>query len=361
MGRSTCAVLVLACLSAACGHVGFAEQSPVPGPGSNGNAVPQACFTAPAPQATFPDLDVDIAVAAKPDGVAVIWAPRAVGDLWGLTLDQQWQIATSPQIVKPGSWSGTGAVYMNGALVISEVENTNSVKLDVASDDLTTIELSEFGCPDATTIAKQALVSAGSDSVSATGWTTGLTVTGYDTTWAESNEMTVPSATPAAVTATTGIATPDAYVAWSMPGGCVVQDIENASTMGASASYPTGCDSPALVATPTGLALAFEDSAGVELSVGAFGSVGPSDVTSTLAAGASSPRLAFDGTRLWFAYLDATGHAVVGQLSDGADPLATQTVATPAAAAFELVAIDNDVWLFTADSGGMTATMFCLP
>jgi len=361
VGRSILVLTIGTSLVTACGHLAFDDRSPLPEAGSNSQATPQACFTAAVPQATFPDLDVDLAVAATPDGVAVIWAPRSVGDLWGLTLDHQWQVATSPQLVKSGSWTGTGAAYLDNALAIAEVEDGGNVKTDVVSNDLSTIVLSEFGCPSATTVAKQAVVHAGSDTVVTTGWDNGMTVTGYDASWCETNATTVSSAAPTAVTATSGLGTSDAYVAWSLPGGCFVQDVQNAATMGMTASYTTSCDAPQLAATPTGLALAFQDSAGVELSVGPFGAVGPSNVTSTLAAGASSPRLAYDGTRLWFSYLDATGHAVVGQLSDGLDPLSTQVTSTPAASAFALATIDGNVWLFTADTTGMTATMFCLP
>ena len=357
VGCSVHALIVATGLSAACGHVGFDDQSPLPPAGSNSQAAPQACFTAAFPAVAFPDPGVDLAVAATPDGVAVIWAPLAIGDLTGLTLDTQWTLATGPFVVKAGSYSGTGAAYLDNALELAELEAGGNVKFDVASNDLTTLVVDEFGCPSGTTVSKQALLHAGADSVAATGWDNGMTVTGYDSGWNETDEMTVTTAAPVAVTATDGMGTADAYVAWTDGAACDIQDVANASTMGSLQAYTSECTAPRIAAVPAGLAIAFQDSTSVELSVEPFGTIVPMP----LASGASSPRLAYDGTRLWFAYLDASGHAVIGQLSNATTPLATQTSFTPAASAFELVAIGSDVWLFTADAVGMTATMFCLP
>ena len=348
--------LLVACMAAGCGRLGFDDHTVVlPDPGSNDQAIPEACVIEHFPEIAIADPDVDLSIAPNPDGVVVVWAPLAGGDLSGAALGADWTLVANPGVIKTGPFFGTAATWIDDTAIIAELEQGEDIKID--TDDAMLSSDYETTCPSGTAVSKTPMMTAGSDMFALTGWTVGMMVTPFDTSWnAGSTALTVPTDSPSAIASTTQGS--DVVVAWSTPSGCFSEQLVD-SADGTGAQSATPCDAPRLATTPSAIALAYQDASGIELSQGAFGAFGPDSAT-WLVVG-SSPRIAFDGTRLWIAYLDANGQLAVGHITSSGALKATGLDVTPSAHAYELAIIDGAAWTISADATGITATMLCLP
>jgi hypothetical protein len=102
----------------------------------------------------------------------------------------------------------------------------------------------------------------------------------------------------------------------------------------------------------------YEGSDGVRMASFTSDSV---DASSTLvAAGATSPRIAFDGTSYWIAYLDQAGAITVGYVDATGAFQATTTDLTAAHDAFELTIVNGNVWVVSAGQTGVAAREICV-
>jgi hypothetical protein len=211
---------------------------------------------------------------------------------------------------------------------------------------------------DAGFIAKDTMLLANGDRITPTSCSAGLTVNPYDPTW-------TPTASQLAVNTTlsTGLAsTPfgtDAMVVWSTADSCYLERVIHLG-QGTGGMQSWACPFPRIAANApasTGT-LAYEGTDGVRLASFSADAV---DAASTLVApGATSPRIAFDGTTYWLAYLDQSGAIAVGYLDSSGALQVTTTDVTAAHDAFELTVANGQVWVVAAGVGGIESRQICL-
>jgi len=306
-----------------------------------------------------PDRDLDLSIATMPSSTAVSWVAHANGALYGAMLASDWSMITAPSgtMIRTGGWVDGSVQYIDGQLVAGEAETgRGAVKYDTM--DGTFANASEFGCPTASYLPKPPMLHAGGDLIAPTVSDTGLSVwqiTGWNITTAATT--TAPSAAATGITATE--IGNRAFIVWPTANGCNTMTLQNATT-GTSQASAASCDAPRVAAGGTSVALVYETGAGVAIVRDDPMAIDPANGT-MLAAGGTSPRIAFDGIRYWTSYLDASGAVVVGYQDTNGVLRSTQLATTPRHDAYELAIVDYEPWIVALDASGLVATRLCTP
>jgi hypothetical protein len=356
-------------VGAGCGRLGFngtalgdpvvpdgpivPDGGPGDGDAGSGRLVPQVCGV----QAYSP-LQLrhvtDLSIAPMPGGAAV-FAVSGNGDLVGFLVNSDAGLSSSLATVRSGPFLASGAAYIDDTLIAMVVTSTPDAYIDIVNPDLSPnkriASISSY-----THASKQAVLHAGSDRVAPLSCEV-IAVSPFDASW---TQMTSPLNVE--TSETTGMATVQlgagALVAVSTASDCHVELITDPATSNGS-SQPFRCPSPRIANDGSAVSrLMFEGDDGVRAV-----SVDGRQLATTshlIAAGATSPRILFDGQRYWTSYLDRTGAIAVG-IDDGASLVTTQVPGvSPAHDAYELALIDGVPWVVAVDGSGASAHKLCL-
>jgi hypothetical protein len=305
-------------------------------------------------------LDSDVSVASTPTGAAVFVVPTSGGNLRGFTVDVDGNLTSGATIktVRPsaGAFTASAAAYVDDTLIAVVISSSRAL-VHIIPADLSTY--TEIGNVDGERVGKHALLHATIDRITPTACGAGLTVNPFDNSWnAQTSQLSVTSPQ------STGIAaTPlgnEALVAWSTADECYIERLTTGAT-GFGSSQAWSCNAPRLAndMTTVDSKIVFEAADGVRLGTIADDQLAGS--TTLLAAGATSPRISFDGTSYWIAYLDASGTLVAGTLQSDGSVLTTPVAGiTPQHDAYELAIIGGAPWTYSIDPSGTTAHKLCL-
>ena len=357
MGRFLAIALVLS----GCGRLGFDPSDPgVPGP-MDPPPMPapktlQTCASSSfTTQLVTGVANLDVALAVTPTSATLFGVDKAGGDLRGIELGADFLSAGPATLVRAGNFSAASASYVDNKLFASAVSGA-VVLVHIVPPGLGSS--TQIAMLDGLYVAKDTMLLANGDRITPTSCSAGLTVNPYDPTW-------MPTASQLAVNTTmsTGLAsTPfgaDAMVVWSTMDACYLERVIHLG-QGAGGMQGWACPSPRIAANApasTGT-LAYEGTDGVRLASFSADAV---DAASTLVApGATSPRIAFDGTTYWLAYLDQSGAIAVGYLDSTGALQVTTTDVTAAHDAFELTVANGQVWVVAAGVGGIESRQICL-
>ncbi len=363
--RSRVYVLVwVGLLGSGCGRLWFDGPSPgdpvvpdapvVPDDGDDAarRLVPQVCGTQ-AYSAIQLQQVTDLSIASTPGGAAV-FAVSASGDLVGFLVNRDGSLNGGLALMRSGPFASSGATYIDDTLIAVAVSSSSTYIQLVAPDLSQNREIANLSSYDHA--SKQAVLHAGSDRIAPVSCEV-LTVSPFDASW---TLMTSPLsvATSEATAMTTVQLGSEALVAVSTASACRVEVIADSATSNGS-SQPSPCPSPRLANDGSTVSrLMFEASDGVHVA-----NVDGRQLAATsrlVVAGATSPRILFDGQRYWTSYLDQTGAIAVG-VDDGPLLMTTQVSGvTPAHDAYELALIQGSPWVFAVDSAGVSAHKLCL-
>jgi hypothetical protein len=343
-----------------CGRLGFDDMA-APGGGSGSqttNLVPAVCG-AQSYTSIAAALDSDLSVAPTPTGAAVFVVPTSGGNLRGFTVDNDGNVtsgATLKTIRVGGPFTASAAAYVDNTLIAAVISSSRTL-VNIIPADLSTY--TEIGNVDGERVGKHALLHATIDRITPTACGAGLTVNPFDNLWnPQTSQLSV--TTPQS----TGIAaTPlgnEALVAWSTADQCYVERLTTGA-MGVGSSQAWSCAAPRLAndMTTTMSKVVFEAPDGVRL--GSIADDQLDGATTLLAAGATSPRISYDGAQYWISYLDATGTITVGTLQSDGSVLTTQLAGTmPQHDAYELAIINGTPWIYSVDGNGTAGHALCL-
>jgi hypothetical protein len=348
------ATLLSVVVVAGCGRLGFDGVPPVVHEGVE----PAACSTYQWTTVAPPDRDLDLSITTMPSSIAVGWVAHADGALFGTMLAPDWSMTTDPSgtMIKTGGWVDASVQYIDGQLVAGEAETgRGAVKYDTM--DGAFANDSEFGCPTASYLPKPPMLHAGGDLIAPTVSDTGLSVWQI-TGWSITGAATTAPSSPATGVAATEVGT-EAFIVWPTVDGCNMMTLQNAMT-GTSHASAASCDAPRVAASGPSVALVYETAAGVAIVRDDPTTIDPANGT-MLAAGATSPRIVFDGVRYWTSYLDASGAVVVGYQDTNGVLRSTQLATKPRHDAYELAIVDHEPWIVGLDASGLAATRLCTP
>jgi len=356
MGRLYLLVMVLV---AGCGRLGFDGMDPGPGSGSGtANLVPAVCG-AQSYTSIAAALDSDVSVAPTPTGAAVFVVPTSGGNLRGFTVDVDGNL-TSGAAIKTvrtgGPFTASAATYVDNTL-IAAVTSSGRFLIHIIPPDLSTY--TEIGNIGDEHIGKNPLLHANADRITPTSCSSGMDVNPFDNAWTPQTlqlSVTTPQTTFVAATPLGS----EALVAWSTADQCYVERLTNLAT-GFGSSQPWSCSALRLAndMTTTMSKIVFEATDGVRLGTIASDQLDGS--TTLVAAGATSPRIAFDGTQYWISYLDASGTITAGTLQSDGTVMTTQVSGTsPQHDAYELAIVGGAPWIYSVDTTGTAASKLCL-
>ena len=358
--------MVLAVGLMGCGRVGFGEGDPAGDDGSDGgnitNGIVDATSLAPTVCERLPNLgvassaNVDLSIATTPVGIAAIWVPVSGGDLMGMGL---WttRVAGPVTTVKIGAFTASSAAYIDDKLIAAGVSTSRALIYTVPQPLGLGTEIGNF---DGEFVGKTTLAHSGSDRVTATSCSSGLTMNAFDSAWnGSAGTLSVTTAQTQNIDLTP-IAT-QSFAVWSTSSSCHYETITSKTTGSTRQSMSKACLAARLTSRGTEVGMVFEDGSGSGLVIDEAATISVANAIAI--AGASSPRVLWDGTRYWVTYLQAD-HFVIGYV-DGTGML--QTTQLPDAVtypkAYELGMLDGQPWLFTVGSQDKTlsAARLCPP
>jgi hypothetical protein len=337
-----------------CGRLGF-DDGASPDGGTPALVPPVMCETQTWDTLAFADPDVDLSVVHTASGVTAVWVANAGSDIYAANIDAGWQ-ASAGTLIKAGSFRRVSVTSIDGQLITSE-GGYGDFKIDTVASDLS--GSSEQACPIADLASAPPMLVAGSDRVAMITTDIGMDVIPFDSAFASlASVLSVPSdAAPIGMAATQVGNTVE--VVWSTPTTCYVEQLVDMATgTGAQSSLP--CASPQLASNGTIVKLLFEAPGGVYMSAGAPMAISPTTAT-LFAAGANSPRIAYDNQRFWISYRDAGGQIIVGYIAPDGRFLSTPMSAAAMHDAYQLTLVNGAPWLFTADSSAFAGQRFCIP
>ena len=361
MGR----FLAIAMILSGCGRLGFDGVGPGPGmdptdpPDPTMDPTPKTLQTCAVAGFTTQLVngvdDLDLAVAVTPSGASLFGVDKAGGDLRGLELSSDFLSAGPSTLVRAGNFSATSASYVAGTQIVAGLSGSIAVVHKVPAGHANPTEIAML---DAMFIAKNTMLLANGDRVTPTACSAGLTVNPFDASWAPTTSQLAVTTGQSTGLASTPFGT-DAMVVWSTMTSCHLERVIHLA-QGTGGMQSWACPFPRIaanVAASTGT-LVYEGGDGVRMASFTSDSV---DASSTLvAAGATSPRIAFDGTSYWIAYLDHAGAITVGYVDATGAFQATTTDLTAAHDAFELTIAGGKVWVVSAGQTGVAARQICI-
>ena len=301
--------------------------------------------------------NVDLAVVATKLGATVLTVDRVGGTLDGFTLDGRGLIMGNVQGTKIRSdfpFTSVAAGITDGRLVANLVSTDKRVHVTAISDDLS--QQREIGVLDGNVSSDLPITHIRGERASAVGGAAGMLLTTFNKTWTQTAIEPFARDVP---TSMTGAAFgEDTMVAWSTASTCTLQRVASNIT----STQPAPCENPRLAASyaARNAEMMWEQGEHVLLTDIDLNQTNELASEHVLAKG-SSPRIVFDGQRYWGSYLDTHGNVVVGYLNDKASLSSIAlTDVTPQHDAYDLVVLENGVWVFAVDGAGFTAQKLCL-
>jgi hypothetical protein len=369
MGR----LLVIAMVLAGCGRYGFDDMGGDPGGGGADpdptgttttsptsvtnpiqNKMVSICAVANTTTPLVASGPQNLAITPTPTGATLFATAEAGGSLYGLNVDAAFDAAAAPALVVSGTYTNASTNYVDGKLIAAFINNAR-VLVNIVTPDLSTA--TQIGNLDGMYVAKDALLDANGDRITPTSCSAGLTVNPWDASWNPTTSQLTVTTSQSTGIASTPFAT-DAMVVWSTASECHTERVTSfAAGTGAMQSWP--CTSPRIAANAaasTGM-LTYEATDGVRAAT--FTNTALSGSTVLVAPGATSPRVVFDGTVYWGAYIDASGAVVVGFLDANNTLQATTTDLTPSHDGYELAIVDGKLWVVASDAAGVAARQIC--
>jgi hypothetical protein len=301
---------------------------------------------------------MDVAVAGRPEGAAVVAVPRKGGAASGFVLDTRMRmLAGETKINIDVPLSEVSVSYLGNRVTTTGISD-GSFFLHLLDDDLTNPQF-VLKAP-ATTLAKPAFYrDIGDDIIMPVGTDQGLMFYKFADSGEPIESKLVVASKPVRSMATTqmGVAT---FTAWSTDTECYMMQAPTFQA-GATSYQRVACPNPSLAVndkTGDGL-MVFESPQGVRamLTHGQqFGGDAP-----LLRPDATSPRTLFDGTNFWVSYLDSRGDVIVGILDEDNHPV-TMSLGGPHPydSAYQLVMVEGAPWLFALDEAGYTGHRLCV-
>ncbi len=363
MGRFLAIVIALS----GCGRLGFDDMGPggKPGVGTSptgpdgtqptAQQTPQTCGSSSFSTSLVSGVDdLDLAVAVTPTGPALFGAAKSGGSLYGIALSADLMTAGQTKLVSNGNFAATSASYVAGTLIASAISGSTVVVYKVPAG---LASASQLAMLDGMYVSKDTMLLANGDRITPTACSAGLTVNPFDASWAPTSSQLAVTTNQSTGIASTAFGT-DAMVVWSTSSDCHLERVVNFGT-GSGGMQGWACPSPRIASDVTNSVgeLAYEATDGVRVADFTSDAV---DGSSTLVApGATSPRVVFDGTNFWYAYLESTGAIAVG-LEHGGEFQATTTDLTAKHDAFELVLVNGTVWVVSASQSNVEARAICL-
>jgi hypothetical protein len=362
MGRFSSVLLVLL---AACGDNPSSDgvdPVPVDGIEPSGNAieaaryVPSVCSVRSWTAGGGGDVALDVSVAPRPDGAAVLATPRTGGTLTGFLLDTRMNMTATAKLPIDGTFTQVVGSYVHDRVVSTAVQS-GAVFVHLLDADLRNAQYTAK-LP-GLRLADPAFYQAQADLVMPIGADDGLWLHRFSDSFVPQGSTRLFATKPAIALAAAqmGVAT---LVAMSTQSECYMM-VTSTFAPGPSAYVPAACPQPHLAVdqkTAEGI-MVFESPEGVRLMhvyQTQFGGDAP-----LVRAGASAPRALFDGSRFWVSYLDERGDVIVGFL-DESRKLVSMSLAgpRPSALAYELVLVDGSPWVFSLGSDGYSAYRMCV-
>lgn len=316
--------------------------------------VPVICGEATWPSTAGTSVAQDVAVAANVAGAAVLATPSTGGQLTGFTVDANMQIVTNQTkvpILTPFSMVGVSRIDNRTVATAGDGSEVLVMLLDDALQNPVTI-----GKLPGAMIAPQGMLTADGGRVVPIGGASGVYAAQFDNAWQPAGQMALDGSVP--TQGFTAVQLGAALlVAWSTNDSCYTATVyTNVSALVTHTTY--ACPHPRIALGEAGTAaVVFEAPDGVRFASLAHGQLGGSV---PLRAGASAPRVTFDGTRSWVSYIDERGDIVVGFFEAGQLVSAAISGTEPMPAGYEIVMMAGAPWVMSLDASGYTAHQLCV-
>lgn len=318
--------------------------------------LPQVCASRAWPEAFVEDKNSDVAVVAMPHGAALLAVPKTGGDLRGFLVDGRGLIMGDPAGTKiiSGNFTGVSATVTDGRLIVGLVDG-NNVAVNVVRDDLG--DFRTLASVAGSFIGDATVMYARGERITATGGTTGMVLSTFDSQWASVGSELLARSIPTGMT-TTAYGN-DAMVAWTTASGCNLQRV--ASNIHSEQDFPCTNARLAVDYGDRSGQLVYEDGGDILLSNIEVSSHNEIANQLFLAPGGKAPRITFDGTRYWVSYTNIHNDVVVGYLDDQNNLVSTAIEGMrPMADAYELAFVNDAVWVYGLDENGFNASKMCL-
>lgn len=360
MGRFASLFLVL---TAACGDNSIVDEPDGTGDGLDpaGDAVEVAPRMVPSVcganewTAKIADPRVDLSVASRADGAAIVSVPVSGGSATGVIVDTRMRIVSDSTLAM-GSFEKLAVSHMANRFVSTGI-SADTLFMHLLQDDLSSPELM-LKIP-GTAVAKPAFFNTQADLVLPVGSDDGVTLYRFADSFEPIDSLKI--ATTKRVESMTavqmGVAT---FAAWSTASECYMTKMAGFAP-GPLAYQATACPNPRLaVNESTGRGMMLFDSADGVRVMWTQGTMMGGDAK-VLREGTTAPRALFDGKNFWVSYLDARGDVIVGVM-DASQHLITMSLGgpKPTAGAYELTMVEGSPWLFAVDGAGYTGHRLCV-
>ncbi len=318
---------------------------------------PDVCAVRSWPSVAFDGRDVDVAVVPTSSGATVFTTARGGGPLRGFTIDGHGLLTgedTGTIVREDQAFTAVSAAYIDERLVTAAV-GENGVAIDLVRADLgATHNLSTVP---GTVVADLAMATSRLGHVATVGDEAGLTAIAFDESWTTSGTRLLSKAEPLSMTATRYLT--DTMVSWSTDTTCHLQRM----AAGATSQRNFACVGARIAASGPDREgyLVYEDGARVMISQLRVG--GESEIANQreLVPNARSPRIVYDGARYWVSYIDVHDDVIIGYLeADGSLASMALNGTQPQTEAYELAVVNNGLWVFAVDGGGVGAQRICL-
>lgn len=356
MGRFSCLVFVLA---SAC-----ADQTVGVPDDTDGTVVPEGVDSVVAAPRYAPsvcgagewatkvtDAKVDLSVAPRANGAAIVSMPIAGGDAHGIVVDGRLRMVQDQTVA-------TGYDMVNVSHAANRIASTaaanGSIDLSLWTDDLKTSQLVTSIAGNV--VAKPAFHAVDHNLVMAVGGDNGLSIYRFADSFEPIDSRLVVATNPVESVTAAQFGT-KTLAAWSTAKQCYVAEI-NGLESGNVSSSALPCHNPRLAVDPStsiGI-LVYDTPAGATLQV----TQGAKLFTTKTFAGMTAPRVMFDGKRFWISYLDVRGDVLVGFLDEKFHPVTLGINFTrPFQSAYELAMVEGSPWVFSLDANGYAAHRLC--
>jgi hypothetical protein len=365
MGRFLSLALVLA----ACGdNLGSDITGPDPtgqdpvgtqttgGDDSTARFVPAVC-SALTWSSNITTTDMDLAVAGRQEGAAVVAVPLDGGAVSGFTLDTRMKMMSGEQKVDVKvAMDQVSVSYLGNRIATTGIAG-DAMFLYLLDTDLSNPQF--ITKMPATTIAKPAFYQdVADDIVMPVGTADGLAYAKF----ADSGEplgstLLVPSKPVRSLTAAQmGVSI---FTAWSTDSECYMMQSPTFSA-GHTSYQPIACPNPSLAVDPfTQQGVMVFDSAEGARAMFTNGAQFGGDAV-LLRPDTTSPRALWDGSKMWISYLDTRGDVIVGYMNADRH-LVTMSLGGPKpfTSAYQLALVGGKPWVFAFDDTGYSGYQLC--
>ncbi len=301
---------------------------------------------------------LDLAVVQTAAGATVFGVPKDGGAVRGFRVDQRADLFDRDMIPirDDRNYTGVSASTAGGRLIVASVID-DKVALDVVRDDLgARFALGDFS---GSLVTDAPITTSRETQVALVGGSFGLTGHAFTgAAWEASAPIDLTKAPIVSMTATAYL--DDAMVAWSTSTKeCHLQRFASRK----ESVREFGCDGVRIAVNPaadSGM-LVYEENGLVyrtDIRVGA-----ESELANKvrLAEVASSPRVAFDGSRYWISYVDGHGDVVVGFVDDKGrlNSRALEGTRPDVGDAYDLAVFSGGVWVVGVSDLAFGAQRIC--